>query len=464
MTTSTFSPPTLPPSDNSLSAFDFNDLQLDYTQTSDDHVKPTSRPPSAASSTTTSTSSSSNPNTATNNASISSRTSTYASAAPIPVSSSISAVNVSALTELLQSAKFAPLGLMAKFDIHPVPVSHGVNKFMGTCRVVDRVTRETVHELPEKTGASWPSKKHAKEAAAKRGLEWVSARENLGKRVAELKEREGGDGGKDEEEDKINWVGQVVEYFQKRGVTSYPIYDFFCPSSSTPTANPLFSCTCTFNASLFHPSLPSTLTLGDINLGFPSKKAAKTFAARTVMQYFSSQPCLESSTPIKRPSNTPRSSLALGQKAGNHPLHGQFIMVPRDAKPRKVVSIIQTELKYAIKYDVKQNQEVNLLYTVDVVVDQRWAAKRLKIIVGKTVTGRKRAKEEGAKVVLGWLMKSELPRLGVRLMAERAEGEEGEGGNEEENSQKGEEEVKSEKGGKESGETEEKSEKAEEDA
>jgi hypothetical protein len=119
---------------------------------------------------------------------------------PILLSTSITTHHVKDLNETLQSIPYYNYGLRLEFDFLPAQTTNGVGGFNAMCRLEFAKTKEVVKEL--QTEGCFPSKKHAKEAAA--GL----MRDYVKELPEELRDRPlVGKESVEDDKDAENWIG-----------------------------------------------------------------------------------------------------------------------------------------------------------------------------------------------------------------------------------------------------------------
>jgi len=319
---------------------------------------------------------------------------------PILLSTSITTHHVKDLNETLQSMPYCNYGLKSGFEFLPAQTANGVGGFNAVCRLECAKTKEVVKEL--QTEGCFPSKKHAKEAAAglmgdyiKELPEEIKSRPRVGKESVE------------DDKDTENWIGRVQIFCQTRRVV--PEYSFY----ASGTAVPGFSCELRIPADPGLPGLDGKV-YGSRLKYHRNKRTAKLEAAKEAMLWIKEQP-----PPTALP-QSPSSDSAkfVGKAAIAAP--GTAISIPARAGPVEKVTLICPRLGLSLpEYDLKQDEKVPALHDVTAYIRRGPGLKGAKIGPLKGIYGKKNAKQQMAASVLIWLNK-EAERLEVSIKEEES--------------------------------------------
>ncbi|KAF8539409.1 hypothetical protein BDD12DRAFT_99308 [Trichophaea hybrida] len=317
---------------------------------------------------------------------------------PIALGHSITTTYIKDLIEILQTPKFSSYNLKAVFETTDTETDHGVTGFTNTLKIKRITTGDVVKEL--KAEGCYPSKRHAKEATAGVGLNYVK---ELPEEITSLPQVSGSSTSMDPMETE-DWVGKLQAWCNLRG--PYPKYTFY----ENPHNPQEFSCDITEIPTLEE-------TFGSKEKFHRTKKVAKVQAAKEAMLWIKAN---ASSTPASLRSRSGKSSVGTNGQPGKFvgkvsiASPGSTIEVDASKGAAEKVSIICPQLGLSLpEYHIKQDQHAPSLYDIYAILRRR-EGKSVRIGPLKGEHGRKKAKNKLAECILGWLHK-EAERIQVTI-------------------------------------------------
>ncbi|KAI5785930.1 hypothetical protein EDC01DRAFT_597122, partial [Geopyxis carbonaria] len=296
-------------------------------------------------------------------------------ATPVLLSKSITTNNVKEIHELLQSSKYSSACLEVAFE-YKQSSSPNIPAFKAILKLQDRRTHEPVKEI--ETQQFYPSKKGAKEEAARLGVEFVNnLPEELSNRFSEV-ESNASDSVSSE------WIGKLAEFCQKKNVMpEYRIYEV------TTALGSLFSCEVALPAKINIPKIEGKV-FGDRSRTFSKKKTARASAARETMEWLNSQTAVSHPSPPPTSISVPEAVITAGARLN-------YLCPKLDLSTPEYHVNMDPDCKFFEGY---------------VLIKRLKGGKSVKVGPMKNMIGKKAAREKLANAALKWLNR-EAERLGI---------------------------------------------------
>ncbi|PWW75604.1 hypothetical protein C7212DRAFT_297524 [Tuber magnatum] len=232
-------------------------------------------------------------------------------------------------------------------------------------------------------GGTFPSKRHAKEAAAALGIEYVNGLPKDGSSRLFTMEQE-----------PENWVGLLSDMCNGKQIR--PQYTDY----ATPGAG--YSCEIRLSAEFGCPGV-ECMVFGDKHRAFKNKKSAKIAAAKEAILWVREQ--APPGTPVG--GRTPKTA-ASGPEG--------VIEIPEGTPTAQIVNLICPKLGFTSpEYIFHADPHAPGLYDVDAVIKRPKGPRPAKIGPIRSVFGKKKAREEISTCVLRWLRK-EAEKQGLKII------------------------------------------------
>ncbi|RPA97538.1 hypothetical protein L873DRAFT_1741872 [Choiromyces venosus 120613-1] len=229
----------------------------------------------------------------------------------------------------------------------------------------------------------FPSKRHAKEAAAELGINYVRDLPKDGSSRLFTMEQE-----------PENWVGLLSDMCNVKQIR--PQYTDY----ATPGAG--YSCEIRLSAEFGYPDVENRV-FGDKHRAFKNKKSAKIAAAKEAILWIREQ------APPGTPANGRTPKAAANNSEG-------VIDIPEGTPTAQIVNLICPKLGYTSpEYIFHADPHAPGLYDVDAVIKRPKGPRPAKIGPIRSVFGKKKAREEIATCVLRWLRK-EAEKQGLKIV------------------------------------------------
>ncbi|CUS15150.1 unnamed protein product [Tuber aestivum] len=229
----------------------------------------------------------------------------------------------------------------------------------------------------------FPSKRHAKEAAAALGIDYVNSLPKDGSSRLFTMEQE-----------PENWVGLLSDMCNGKQIR--PQYTDY----ATPGAG--YSCEIRLSAEFGCPGV-ECMVFGDKHRAFKNKKSAKIAAAKEAILWVREQ--APPGTPVN--GRTPKT-------AANGP--EGVIDIPEGTPTAQIVNLICPKLGFTSpEYIFHADPHAPGLYDVDAVIKRPKGPRPAKIGPIRSVFGKKKAREEISTCVLRWLRK-EADKQGLKII------------------------------------------------
>ncbi|CAZ80042.1 unnamed protein product [Tuber melanosporum] len=229
----------------------------------------------------------------------------------------------------------------------------------------------------------FPSKRHAKEAAAALGIEYVRDLPKDGSSRLFTMDQE-----------PENWVGLLSDMCNGKQIR--PQYTDY----ATPGAG--YSCEIRLGAEFGFPGV-ECMVFGDKHRAFKNKKSAKIAAAKEAILWIREQ--APPGTPVN--GRTPRAA-ASGPEG--------VVDIPEGTPTAQIVNLICPKLGFTSpEYIFHADPHAPGLYDVDAVIKRPKGPRPAKIGPIRSVFGKKKARDEIATCVLRWLRK-EAEKQGLKIV------------------------------------------------
>ncbi|RPB14236.1 hypothetical protein P167DRAFT_485045 [Morchella conica CCBAS932] len=293
---------------------------------------------------------------------------------PVVISTSITTTHVKDLHELCQSQVRMSPSFEFKAEL---PLG-----FSATLRLVGP---EGIKEFQAE--GAYPSKKHAKEAVAGLGLEYLRSLPKNSKSMMN----------ESPEKDDTNWVGKLSDWCNSRK-TRPEFTDYATPGAG-------FSCEIRLPAEPGYPGLEDEV-FGDKNAAFKNKRSAKVAASKAAWIW------LQKNSPA--PSSN--GSISGGtKKSGKLSKATGDVIYPKGSKPAAIVNLVCPRLGVNTpEYKFTPDPRTPGMYDVAAIIRRPNGPKDVMVGPLKNLYGKKKAREEMSAGVYNWI-KKEAERQGVGI-------------------------------------------------